>query len=135
MGGKLKVSLAMLLVVAVFILSGCGSASTTSPAEAKAVAVAETRFLNEWGHAYHLTLARCKGLSEEAGRKCVERVEYPPQGKAMGRFAEVIEGILDEGVGPECTEELEETLATLTSVSSFPGGATATCREESRRAS
>ena len=61
-------SLALLLVAAL-ILVGCGSTATTSPAEAKAVAAAEGRFLNEWGHAYKLGLARCKGLREEAGLK------------------------------------------------------------------
>jgi hypothetical protein len=126
-----RLSLALLLVAA-FILVGCGSTATTSPAEARAVAVAETRFLNEWGHGYHLGLARCRGLKEEAGLECLHRVESPPQGKAMVRFSGSIEDILDEGVGPECAASLEDANASMPSVPYFAGSTRTTCRAESR---
>jgi hypothetical protein len=130
---KTRISIAVaLMLVSMILVVGCGSSATTTPAQARAVAVAETRFLSEWGHAYHVGLARCRGLKEEAGLKCLHRVESPLQGKAAGRFLDSIEAVLDEGVGPECTEALEEAKAGIPSIPSFAGGTRTTCRAESR---
>jgi hypothetical protein len=134
-GGKTaRLSFALLLVAA-FILVGCGSTATTSPAEAKAVAAVEGRFLDEWTHAYRLGLARCKGLTEEAGLKCLHRVESPLRVAAMERFAKSSEALLDDGLGPKCAASLKDARDSMVSISSFAGSTTFTCRAESRKAS
>jgi hypothetical protein len=125
--------LSLALLVAAFILVGCGSTAKTSPAEAKAVAVVEGRFLNEWGDAYKLGLARCKGLRGEPGRKCLYRVESPLQGAAMERFSKASEALLDDGLGSECAASLKDAVGSMLSVPSFAGSTTFACRKESRQ--
>lgn len=111
---------------------GCGSSAATSPAEAKAVAVAEGRFLKEWAHAYKVAVARCQAKSRQGSPSCRRPAEPALEAKARARFTASIERLLEAGVGPKCAEELEETLATITSVPEFPGGTASVCRGESR---
>jgi hypothetical protein len=122
----------LVLVLSATAIAGCGSSATTSPAEAQAVAVAEHRFLVADRHANIAAKARCSKKSGQAGANCFHKVVERLEAKPRARFVASIEALLEGGVGPECADELKETLSTISSVPLFPGGTASICRSESR---
>jgi hypothetical protein len=123
----------VLLLLFATAIAGCGSSRSTSPAEAHAIAVAESHFLAQSRLAEEAATDRCSTKDGRAGKECHAAVAGPRQGNAMLEFSKSIEAFLNGGVGPECAHVLDETLSTMTSVSAFPGEATATCHAESQQ--
>jgi hypothetical protein len=105
----------------------------TDATEAHKVAVAERKFLNEWGKAAAVVRSQCSGMQGKPGARCSQRILKSRQGRALLKFSESIDVILDGGVGTKCAEELEDTQSLMTEVPYFPGDATEVCRAESQQ--
>lgn len=128
--GVLPTTLVLLLLITAVL--GCGSSATTSADEAKAVSIAEKKFVAEWGHANVIGTTQCSKEEGEAGARCYQEAIAPLQAKAREEFSGSIKRLLEGGVGPECADELKETLSTMNSVPVFPGGTASICLSESR---
>jgi hypothetical protein len=114
-------------------LAGCGGSSpSTSRGDVAAVATAEASLIKKWNEATENGKKRCEPSAEMAFDRCYRSVAVPEQTAAAKRFTSVIEKVKADGVGKKCEEALDEALATITSISSFPGGTTAECRADSR---
>ena len=124
--------LMLVLLLSATALVGCGSSATTSPAEAKMVAVVEHKFGMRIRRAVTSARAQCSEKSGRVEESCFQKLVFQGEGKPTVAFEAAIEELLDSGVGPDCTEVLEEALATINSVPLFPGGTASICLSESR---
>lgn len=112
---------------------GCGSSSpSTSRSDVAAVATAEAALIKKWNEATAKGKERCEPSGEKTFDRCYRLVAVPEQTAAAKRFTSAIEKVKADGVGKKCEEALDEALATITSISSFPGGTAAECRADSR---
>jgi hypothetical protein len=122
--------LAVLALVWIAAGAGCGSSSTSST-EADTVAAAEGKFLRTWRQAEEAATRKCSHKTH--GRDCYVAIVGPRQEMAMAEFTKFIRELLDQGLGPDCTDRLEEALYTMNSVPFFPGESAAVCRAESQK--
>jgi hypothetical protein len=116
-------------------MAGCGSSASTSHEEAREVAVAEQEFLTAWGQANGDAKDRCeaKTSSDAAFTHCFAATAMPAERRAVARYTQTFEKVLAAGVGSECAEALEESVAESVGLAAFGGGdATRICRTESR---
>jgi hypothetical protein len=114
-------------------VAGCGGSSpSTSRSDVATVAAAETALIKRWNEATEKGKGRCEPSAEKAFDRCYRSVAVPEQAAAAKRFISAIEMVKADGVGKKCEDALDEALATITSISSFPGGTTSECRADSR---
>ena len=114
------------------VVAACGSSDTTSAAESASVVKAEHQYRLEARRAHYLGTRRCRGLSEQAASaRCYEGVAGGLEADARARFAGTITHLLDQGLGDECREALEEASTSMNSVLAFSGGIASRCRSES----
>lgn len=111
--------------------AGCG-ASSKSSADADAVATVEGEFFQALTRAEEAATRICS-RQEDPPEDCHFAIAGPRQQVAITKFSDAIHDLLDQGVGPECTEALEDALHTRSSLPSFPGHTAAVCRTESQR--
>lgn len=123
-------SLAVLALVWIAAGAGCGSSSTSST-EADAVAAAEGRFLRTWMQAEEAATRKCSHKTH--GQDCYVAIVGPRQEMAMAEFTKFIRELLDQGLGPDCSDSLEDALYSMNSVPFFPGESAAACRAESQK--
>lgn len=131
--GRSRSATVIALLACCGVVAGCGSSSpSTSRSDVAAVATAEAALIKEWDAAMAKGTERCELRAAKAFDRCYHGVAVPEQTAAARRFVAAIEKVKADGVGKKCEEALDEALATIPSISSFPGGTTAECRADSR---